>query len=154
MPGTNLVQMMCDNKKLTYAALSAVVFMGVSLPQTYSVTDRYIGSYTGSTLSGTCPSPVGKFLHTGVFFVVLYVLMKLLNRTNMSDGLIAKYSFYSTLLFFLVTSSDTYALTSQVPALKDIGIVDATGCPTKQGVVVHGLVFMVLLVLVMYFPRD
>jgi hypothetical protein len=138
-----------NNKKITYAALSAVVFMAVSLPQTYQQTERlpYVHS-----IEGNCPTAAGKFLHTGIFFVILYFLMKWLNKSDLSDGLIAKYSFYSALLFFLLTSSDTYALTSGVPGLNDL--VDASGCPSKKGVLVHGLVYLVVLTLIMYFPKD
>jgi hypothetical protein len=157
---TDWFRSLVNNKKLTYAALSAVVFMAVSLPQTYqSVEDlsntglRYLpGNYQVDTVVGNCPTPSGKFLHTGVFFVVLYFLMKWLNKSDLSDGLIAKYSFYTTLIFFLLSSNDTYALTSQIPNLEDL--VDASGCPTKKGVLVHGLVFLVVLTLVMYFPKD
>ena len=140
-----------NNKKITYSALSAVVFMAVSLPQTYQKTDNLLNFSTtqGST---NCPSPAGKFFHTGVFFVILYFLMKFLNKSNLSDGLIAKYSFYSTLIFFLLTSSDAYALTSSVNSFGDL--VDVGGCPTQKGVIVHGIVYLVLLTLVMYFPKD
>lgn len=138
-----------NNKKITYSALSAVVFMAVSLPQTYQRTDNLLNF---STTSGNCPTPAGKFLHTGAFFVILYFLMKFLNKSNLSDGLIAKYSFYSALIFFLLTSSDAYALTSQLPGVNDL--VDLGGCPTQKGVIVHGLVYLVLLTLVMYFPKD
>lgn len=138
-----------NNKKITYSALAAVVFMAVSLPQTYQTTDGVLGL---NTVQGTCPTAEGKFLHTGVFFVVMYFLMKWLNRSNLSDGLIAKYSFYSALIFFLLTSSDSYALTSRLPYAD--GLTDASGCPTRKGVLVHGLTYLVLLTLVMYFPKD
>lgn len=137
-----------NNKKVTFSALAAVVFMAVSLPQTYQATN----SAWVNTVDGTCPTPEGKFLHTGIFFVVLYFLMMWLNRSNLSDGLIAKYSFYAALLFFLLTSSDSYALSSQLPYMNDL--TDLTGCPTRTGVLVHGLAFMVLLTMVMYFPKD
>lgn len=139
-----------NNKKVTYSALAAVVFMVVSLPQTYQQTDRipYL-----NTIEGTCPTAEGKFLHTAVFFAILYFLMKWLNKSDMSDGVIAKYSFYSALLFFLITSNDTYALTSRLPLIGD-GLTDESNCPTRKGVLVHGLVYLVLLTLVMYFPKD
>jgi hypothetical protein len=136
-----------NNKKVTYSALSAIVFMAVSLPQTYQQTDnRFI-----TTVDGACPTPEGKFLHTGVFFVILYFLMKWLNRSNLSDGLIAKYSFYSALIFFMLTSNDSYALTTRL-GLPDM--IDGSGCPTKRGVLIHGLVYLVVLTLIMYFPKD
>jgi hypothetical protein len=157
---TDWFRSLVNNKKLTYSALSAVVFMAVSLPQTYQGVEdvsnaglSYLpGGLSVDTVQGNCPTASGKFLHTGVFFVVLYFLMKWLNKSDLSDGLIAKYSFYTALIFFLLSSSDTYALTSRVPSLEDL--VDASGCPTKKGVLVHGLVFLVVLTMVMYFPKD
>jgi hypothetical protein len=147
---TGLIKNLVNNKKVTYAALSALVFMAVSLPQTYQQTDRlpYV-----NTVTGTCPTPVGKLVHTGTFFVVLYFLMKFLNKTRLSDGLIAKYSFYSTLIFFALNSTETYALTSQLPGIGS-GILDVSGCPSKQGVMIHTVVYLVVLTLVMYFPKD
>ena len=156
---TDWFRSLVNNKKLTYSALSAVVFMAVSLPQTYQGVEdlsnrglSYVSNSQVNTINGNCPTAAGKFLHTGVFFVVLYFLMKWLNKSDLSDGLIAKYSFYTTLIFFLLSSNDTYALTSQIPSLEDL--VDPRGCPTKKGVLVHGLVFLVVLTLVMYFPKD
>jgi len=151
---SDMFRSIISNKKITYSALSALVFLAVSLPQTYHQTD-YITSYigTGSTITDQdCPTPGGKFVHTGLFFVILYFLIKMLNNNELSDGLIAKYAFYSTLIFFLLTSNDTYALTSSVPGLHDL--TNNVGCPTKKGVLIHALVYLVVLTIVMYFPKD
>lgn len=147
---TDFIRNLVNNKKVTYSALSALVFMAVSLPQTYEQTNRlpYV-----TTAVGTCPTPVGKFVHAGTFFVALYFLMKWLNKSNLSDGLIAKYSFYSALIFFVLNANETYALTSQLPNVGS-GMLDVSGCPTKQGVVLHAVVYLVVLTLVMYFPKD
>lgn len=145
---TDWLKNLVNNKKITYAALSAVVFLAVSLPQTYQQTDRLV-----DTFNEGCPTPVGKFLHTGAFFVILYFLMKWLNKSKLSDGLIAKYSFYSALIFFLLTSNDSYALTKNIPYLGD-DLVEVSGCPTKKGILVHAVVYLVVLTLVMYFPKD
>ena len=157
---SNWFTALINNKKVTYSALSAVIFMAVSLPQTYqgveNVSNSALSYLPGQTslknVEGNCPTASGKFLHTGVFFVILYFLMKWLNRSKLSDGLIAKYSFYTTLIFFLLSSSDSYALSSRIPYLEDN--VDEFGCPSRKGVLVHGLVFLVILTLVMYFPKD
>lgn len=62
----------------------------------------------------------------------------------------AKYAFYSTLVFFLLASPETYLLTSRIyPA-----IADTNGHPSPIGFFIHtGLFFAVLLGLMM-FPRD
>jgi hypothetical protein len=33
-------------------------------------------------------------------------------------------------------------------------LANQSGCPNVMGVIVHGIVFMVVLLLVMYFPKD
>lgn len=154
---SELFNSLVNNKKITYSALAALVFLGVSLPQTYQQTNKLTHlvksvEFNTITMDGECPTPGGKFLHTGVFFVILYFLMKFLNNGDLTDGLIAKYSFYSTLIFFLLTSNDTYYMTSSLPGLGDL--TNNSGCPTRKGVFIHALVFLVVLTLVMYFPKD
>jgi hypothetical protein len=150
-----------NDKRYKCSLLAALVFLGVSLPLTYRSTDRLIPSQGSTTYVGigNCPTPVGKFLHTGIFFVILYFLMKYFDRSNLSNGLIAKYSFYATLLFFLISSEEAYSLTSQIPGMSDavddmyfdVGMV---GCPTTKGVIIHAIVYLVILVMVMSFPKD
>ncbi len=139
-------------QKLVHASLGACLFILVSLPQVYSGTNtKFI-----PTVIEQCPTPEGKFLHSALFFVLNFLVMKYmakynyLNMGNLSDGLLAKYAFMGTLLFFLISSSDTYRLTHR---LYD-GLSNPLGCPNLSGVLVHGLVFLAILVLVMYFPRD
>ena len=139
-------------KKLLHASLGACLFVLVSLPQVYSGTNTHFMP----TTFDNCPTPAGKFLHSALFFVLNFLVMKYmatnnyLNMANLSDGLLAKYAFIGTLLFFLVSSSDTYMLTHNVYS----GLSTPFGCPNLSGVLVHGLVFLVILVLVMYFPKD
>lgn len=136
--------------KLYYSAIAALIFVAVSLPQVYSVTDMAIDTYNPST---NCPSPLGKFLHSGVFCIILFLIMKIMNggmKGALSNGLMAKYSFYSTLVFFLLSSSDSYMLTNSVIG----GLSNQLGCPTTSGIIVHALVYLVVLTLVMYFPKD
>ena len=135
-------------RNLKAAIIPALIFVAVSLPWTYNQTDKLIDTYDDG-----CPSPEGKFLHTLVFFAVTYFIMKVNKRkdhSKYSDGLIAKYAFYGALIFFLLSSNDSYKLTGKLVS----GLSTSAGCPTLTGVIVHGLVFLVVLVLVMYFPRD
>lgn len=139
------------NKKLMCSALAAVIFILVSLPQVYGQTDRVMSTYADG-----CPTSEGKYLHAAVFFALVFALMKLGARMKWSgmeqksDALHAKYAFYATLLFFVLASSDSYHLSSRLWS----GLADARGCPNVTGVIVHGVVFMVVLLLVMYFPKD
>jgi len=138
-------------KQLIYSAISALFFIVVSLPDTYKKTTYLTRT---NTMTDNCPTPEGKFIHTAVFFIINFVMMKIANSYKqtgeLSDGLIAKYSFYGALLFFMLSSSDTYRLTSRVLG----GNLGNDGCPNVNGILVHALVFAVVLVLVMSFPKD
>lgn len=151
-------------QKVKYAILPAVVFFLVSLPQVYGITDKVgatVGEYASPlgyhSYDGGCPTSTGKFLHSVVFFLVNWLLMQVArNRGWMgsdrraSNDLLAKYAFYATLIFFMVSSTDAYRVTGRFAS----GLATKTGCPNVRGIVVHALVFLVVLTLVMYFPKD
>lgn len=138
------------SKKLMCSALAAAIFILVSLPQVYGQTDKFI-----NTFADGCPTSEGKYLHAAVFFGLVFALMKLgaaLKWSGMeekSDAVHAKYAFYATLLFFVLTSTDSYYLSGKLWN----GLAER-GCPNVSGVIVHGVVFMVVLFLVMFFPKD
>jgi len=142
---------MTFNKKLLCSAIAAIIFIVMSLPQAYTQTSRVT-----TTTVGMCPTPEGKFIHAALFFVIEYFILKIMasqnwmNLQTKSDALLAKYSFYGTLLFFLISSSDAYQLTGKFIS----NVADEHGCPEVKGVLIHGVVFLVVLLLVMYFPKD
>jgi hypothetical protein len=140
------------NKKIPAAAIAAVVFILCSLPQVYNKTDtRY-----ANTFSEGCPTPEGKFIHAALFFAINYFLMKVGSNNgyfgleNKSNGVIAKYAFYATLLFFVLASTDAYRMTGKFFS----GLANEAGCPDVKGVIVHGIIFLVVLILIMYFPME
>lgn len=63
-----------------------------------------------------------------------------------SDWVKAKYSFYSALVFFILSNPETFKLTRKVFGAA-IGTDD--GCPRTGGLFLHTLVFMVVLFLLM-----
>jgi hypothetical protein len=138
-------------KKVMFGAVAAAVFVMVSCPKVYEQSSKVT-----TTINDSCPTAEGKFIHTAVFFVVNYVLMKMAPMQkyytveSISDGLIVKYAFMATLLFFMLSSADSYKLTGRLVP----GLANAEGCPEFKGLIVHGLVFLVVLVLMMYFPKD
>jgi hypothetical protein len=72
--------------------------------------------------------------------------------SGLSLGLKAKYSFYSALVFFLVANPETYKITQMV-----FGTMFTTsngGCPTPLGLLLHTIVFFIVLLGLMLFPRD
>ena len=148
------------NKKLYYSSFATLVFIAVSLPQVYKATgsgvnyatSKTVGvEFSGKTDAG-CPTSEGKFLHTAVFVVLLYFIMRLVKRYSNSDnklsnGVMWKYAFYSGLIFYLVSSTDAYNLTSSLGTTTD-------GCPNAKGIIAHAVAFLAVTVLVMYFPKD
>lgn len=70
-----------------------------------------------------------------------------------SPALKAKYSFYSTLIFFLVANPETFKMTQKVLGWL-VPIADGGGCPTATGFFLHTAVFFLVLWGAMLFPRD
>jgi len=148
-------------RKAGYSFIPAVLFFVVSLPEVYNTTND-LGTRLGqtdnrlsiNTYANDCPTSTGKFLHSLVFFLLVWSVMKMSRNSGRmpykSNGLLAKYAFYSTLIFFLLSSTDAYNVTGNLVS----GLTNSSGCPNMTGAIVHGLVFLVVLTLVMFFPKD
>ena len=65
----------------------------------------------------------------------------------------AKYAFYSTLVFFLVASPETYKITQKFFG-RLFFISDSSGTPSPLGFFLHTAIFFLVLWGVMLFPRD
>ena len=74
-------------------------------------------------------------------------------KPALNFALKAKYSFYSTLIFFLVASPETYRMTQNSFGWL-FTISDHNGCPTPLGFFLHTTVFFFVLWGAMLFPRD
>lgn len=72
--------------------------------------------------------------------------------SELNIGLKAKYAFYSTLIFFLIASPETYKLTEQF--LGHIFTIASNGCPTPLGFFFHTTLFFLVLWGIMLFPKD
>ena len=72
---------------------------------------------------------------------------------NVNMALKAKYSFYSTLVFFLVANPETFKLTQRVFG-GFLPVASSQGAPTPSGFFLHTLVFFLVLWGLMMFPRD
>jgi len=75
------------------------------------------------------------------------------SSVNVNMALKAKYSFYSTLVFFLVANPETFKLTQRVFG-GFICVASAQGAPTPYGFFLHTFVFFLVLWGLMMFPRD
>jgi hypothetical protein len=63
-----------------------------------------------------------------------------------------KYSFYSTLVFFLVANPETFKFSQQL--FGSFLQIATGGCPTVNGFFIHTFVFFIVMVALMMFPRD
>jgi hypothetical protein len=63
-----------------------------------------------------------------------------------------KYSFYSALVFFIISSPQAYILTQKLTG--NLFSISADGCPTSLGLFLHTIVFMVALYGLMNLPKD
>ena len=64
----------------------------------------------------------------------------------------AKYSFYSALVFFLIANPETYKLTQMI--FGSLFVTSVGGCPTPGGLFFHSILFFIVLLGLMLFPRD
>jgi hypothetical protein len=132
------------NQKLYHAAISSCVFLVASLPYGYGKTNGFLSA------SGDCPTYKSKLLHTLGFFALSLLVMKFIGKADKPLELMVKYATYSSLLFFLLSSTEAFKLTG---SLVD-GLADESGCPTLTGVAVHTLVYGGVLMLLMSLPKD
>lgn len=149
-------------EKLKHASAVGAIFLVTSLPQVYAYGTNKITTWNKNTHE-PCPSYKSKLLHTLIFAILAVSMMKYMPKlkSDLSDGLIVKYAVYSTLLYFLLSSSEVYRLTDSVlggltQQLPKIGqrLCDNTGCPTLTGVVLHTVAYVALLFGMMHMPKD
>ena len=65
----------------------------------------------------------------------------------------AKYSFYSTLVFFLIANPETYKVIQRVLG-NILTISDGEGCPTPGGFFLHTALFFLTMWGLMMFPIE
>ncbi len=142
---------------LVAAATAALVFFLVSLPQVYQSTKEAVNYVNPNMVlfENNCPTAEGKFLHTLLFFAIMFAIGKIKNvydasQHKKSNALLAKYAFYGSLLYFFLASSDSYHLSGKLLS----GLADPNGCPFFKGLLVHSVVFYCFVLLTCYFPRD
>ena len=65
----------------------------------------------------------------------------------------AKYSFYSTLVFFLIANPETYKIVQRIFG-GFFNIANDAGCPSAQGFFLHTAVFFFAMWGLMMFPHE
>jgi hypothetical protein len=61
--------------KAKYSIYTTLVFFFIANPETYKLMDKFLGSWIMIANEGGCPTPAGFFLHTALFFLVLWSIM-------------------------------------------------------------------------------
>jgi len=61
--------------KAKYAFYATLIFFLVANPETFKMTQKALGWIVMIADGGGCPSAAGFFLHTGLFFLVLWSAM-------------------------------------------------------------------------------
>jgi hypothetical protein len=73
--------------------------------------------------------------------------------SDLNIGLKIKYSFYSTLVFFLVANPETFKFMQQLFG-SIVSLASPGGCPTTTGFFIHTCGFFLVMLALMMFPRD
>ena len=148
------------SKKIYYALLGASVFFIISHPHVYGIVDKlpFIGQVQVWDEAKNCPTLTGHFIHTAAFFLVMYLLLAVLNyfkptSEQKSTGLLIKYSFFSTLMFFLLSNDNTYRFVDNLSSGFGLNIAN-DGCPTELGISVHTIVFFLIKFALMHLPKE
>lgn len=124
-------------QKLTISLGSAALFVLISHPAVYKITNGLIG---GLTSGSGCPTLLGLAVHTGVFFLLTRLSM---GGAYQVDAIKRRRSLIAAALFALLNSPMAYKLVRSV--LGD-AIASASGCPTMTGLLTHAGVYTAILV--------
>lgn len=139
------------NQKLSISLASAGLFALINLPCTYNITNKLSNDLLKTSLYNTesnCPTNMGLIVHALVFLLITYASMY---NTRQPEGIKWKHSIYGALIFYLVSSPAVYSLINKVLGKR---FSSDEGCPTKEGVILHSLVYAAILVGVMYLPES
>ena len=61
--------------KAKYAAYTTLIFFLVANPETYKLIQKFLGHWVQVSNEGGCPTPYGFFIHTALFFIILWSIM-------------------------------------------------------------------------------
>ena len=63
--------------KAKYALYTTLIFFLIANPETYKLLQKFVGGFVTVASEGGCPTPAGFFIHSGLFFLVLWSMMLL-----------------------------------------------------------------------------
>jgi hypothetical protein len=131
------------NQKLMISLGSAAIFILVNLPQTYNLTNSLFGGIVGPLSSGGCATALGLVVHAVVFYLLSRLSM---SKSYGSTDLKHRRALIATVIMLVLSSPTLFKF---VRSILGNTIASATGCPTTQGIFVHGAVYTAILVLLM-----
>jgi hypothetical protein len=102
---------------------------------------------TSILLNKKCFNIENHFSQT-LLFALIALLAHTSNTVNISIKL--KHTLYSTLLFYLISNSELYQITNKILYNS---ILDTDNCPTSTGIIIHGVLYIIALVIMMYLPK-
>ena len=132
-------------KKILISGSSALLFLLVNLPQVYKLTGNILSL---NLYNENCPTNTGLIIHTLVFFALTYISM---GKSDINSGIKLKHTIYGTLIFYLISSPAMFSFISSVFGNQYANI---NGCPTMNGLILHGLIYCIALIGVMYLPEG
>lgn len=72
MPGK---KNLTDKKKWTYVLITVLIFIVVSMPRTYELTNSFLENIVGKIAFNGCPTTYGLLIHAFVFAIILKLSM-------------------------------------------------------------------------------
>ena len=126
-------------QKVAISMFSSVIFFIFNLPETYNFVGKLLSL---KLVKGLCPTNIGLLLHAFLFCILSFFMM---GDPRKDTSLKLKYSFYGTLIFYLVSSPALYGVTNKL--FQNM----STNCPNKLGILLHSVVYCLLLIGVVVF---
>lgn len=127
-------------KKIIISLKPAAIFVLLNLPAVYQLTNKFFGKTWDEVAA--CPTPLGVVIHSAVFFLISYALMR---NPRTSRETKVKHSLTSALLFAILSSGHAYKVVSKVLP----SVTTSSGCPTIVGIAVQTVLFIAGLVGIM-----
>ena len=130
-------------KKLIISIGSAILFLGMNLPQTFKLTSK-LTNLNLFNFDSNCRTNLGVVIQLFLFFSVTFLTM---SNSNTSTGVKLKHSIYGSLIFYLISSPAFYSITNKLFNINN-------DCLNNINVVIHSVVYCLALVGVMYLPEK
>jgi hypothetical protein len=128
---------MNDSTKETLVnpALCAGIYLLLSIPQVFGKSNFLTDGMGYDNFH--CPTFKTRFINLTLFFVLIVISLKYIGKSSKSFLALGKYAIFGTLLFFLISSQESYTVTGKLYN----GLANLKGCPTMLGSVVHAALY-------------